>query len=61
VLLSALTTLEGFGTLALSENRGIAAVGMVSLVGIAACLLAALGTLPALLELWGTYRVAARK
>src|SRR5712692_8518380 len=53
VILSALTTLEGFGTLALSVNRGIASVGLISLVGISACLLAALFTLPATLQLWG--------
>jgi predicted RND superfamily exporter protein len=53
VILSALTTLEGFGTLALSVNRGIASVGLVSLVGISACLLAALCTLPATLQIWG--------
>jgi hypothetical protein len=52
VILSALTTLEGFGTLALSVNRGIASVGLISLVGISACLLAALFTLPATLQLW---------
>jgi predicted RND superfamily exporter protein len=53
VILSALTTLEGFGTLALSVNRGIASVGLISLVGISACLLAALFTLPAALQIWG--------
>ncbi len=53
VILSALTTLEGFGTLALSVNRGIASVGLISLVGISACLLAALCTLPAALQTWG--------
>jgi predicted RND superfamily exporter protein len=52
ILLSALTTLEGFGTLALSVNRGIASVGLVSLVGASGCLLAALFTLPAALQLW---------
>ena len=52
VLLSAFTTLEGFGTLAFSVNRGIASVGLVSLVGICACLGAALFTLPAVLHLW---------
>jgi len=52
VILSALTTLEGFGTLALSVNRGIASVGLIALVGISACLLAALFTLPATLQLW---------
>jgi predicted exporter len=53
VILSALTTLEGFGTLALSVNRGIASVGLIALVGISACLLAALSTLPATLQIWG--------
>lgn len=52
VILSALTTLEGFGTLALSVNRGIASVGLISLVGISSCLLAALFTLPATLQIW---------
>ena len=51
VILSALTTLEGFGTLALSVNRGIASVGLIALVGILACLLAALFTLPATLQI----------
>jgi predicted RND superfamily exporter protein len=53
VILSALTTLEGFGTLALSVNRGIASVGLIALVGISACFLAALFTLPATLHIWG--------
>lgn len=53
VLLSALTTLEGFGTLALSENRGIASVGLIALGGASACLLAAVSTLPAALQVWG--------
>src|SRR5262249_53293050 len=52
VMLSALTTLEGFGTLALSVNRGIASVGVIALVGIFACLLAALSTVPAALQVW---------
>jgi len=54
--LSALTTLEGFGTLALSVNRGIASVGLVSLVGISACIIAALSRLPAALQIWGGRR-----
>ena len=61
ILLSALTTLEGFGTLALSENRGIASVGLISLVGASACLLAALSTLPAVLQLWGVQRPAGER
>ena len=56
ILLSALTTLEGFGTLALSVNRGIASVGLISLVGASACLLAALSTLPAAMQVWGAQR-----
>ena len=52
ILLSAFTNLEGFGSLAFSVNRGIASVGLVSLVGIAACLLAALSTVPAALQIW---------
>jgi predicted RND superfamily exporter protein len=43
--LSALTTLIGFGTLTL----------LVAFVGITACLLASLGTLPSVLHLWGLY------
>lgn len=50
--LSALTTLLAFGTLALSTNQGIASVGVISLVGILSCLLAALCTLPAAMQLW---------
>jgi predicted RND superfamily exporter protein len=53
ILLSACTNLEGFGSLALSVNRGIASVGLVSLVGIAACLLAAVSTVPAALQVLG--------
>lgn len=50
ISLSALTTQIGFGTLALSRNQGIAAVDLVALVGITACLVASLGTLPAALQ-----------
>jgi predicted RND superfamily exporter protein len=53
VILHALTTLEGFGTLALSVSRGIASVGLSALVGISACLPVALSTLPATLQIWG--------
>jgi predicted RND superfamily exporter protein len=53
ILLSAFTNLEGCGSLALSVHRGIASVGMVSLVGLTGCLLAALSTVPAVLQVWG--------
>ena len=54
VILSALTTLEGFGTLALSVNRGIASVGWIALVGVSVCLLVALCTFPVTLQIWST-------
>lgn len=52
ISLSALTTQIGFGTLVFSQNQGIASVGLVALIGITACLVASLGTLPAALQLW---------
>ena len=54
ISLSAVTTQVGFGTLALSTNQGLASVGVVALVGITACLVASLCTLPAALHVWLT-------
>jgi len=51
VIVSALTTLEGFGTLALSVHRGIASLGLIALVGTPAQSLAALSTVPATLPI----------
>jgi predicted exporter len=51
VIVSALTTLEGFGTLALSVHRGIASLGLIALVGTPAQFLAALSTVPATLPI----------
>ncbi|HEY7492446.1 MAG TPA: efflux RND transporter permease subunit [Candidatus Tectomicrobia bacterium] len=56
VCLGALTTMVGFGSLALSVNQGIASVGLVALTGMTACLLASLFTLPAALHIWGQQR-----
>jgi predicted RND superfamily exporter protein len=53
--LSAFTTQLAFGTLALSRNQGLASVGVVTLVGITACLLASLFTLPAAWQAWTTH------
>ena len=50
ISLSAVTTQVGFGTLALSTTQGLAFVGVVALVGITACLVASLCTLPAALQ-----------
>ena len=49
VLVSGLTAITGFGTLTLAQHRGIRSLGEVMSVGIAACMLAALTFLPALL------------
>jgi predicted RND superfamily exporter protein len=49
VLVSGLTAIVGFGTLGLGKHQGIQSLGLVMAVGIAACLIAALTFLPALL------------
>jgi hypothetical protein len=51
VLVSALTTVAGFGSLMLAEHAGIASLGQVMALGTGMCMLAALTILPALL-LW---------
>jgi predicted RND superfamily exporter protein len=53
--LSAFTTQLAFGTLALSQNQGLASVGVVTLLGLTACLLASLVTLPAAWHMWMTH------
>ena len=51
VLVSALTTIAGFGSLIPAKHQGIASLGLVMSAGVAACMLAALTFLPALLNL----------
>ena len=51
VLVSGLTAIVGFGSLALGEHQGIESLGLVMATGIAACLVAALSFLPALLHI----------
>jgi hopanoid biosynthesis associated RND transporter like protein HpnN len=51
VLVSALTTIAGFGSLIPAKHQGIASLGIVMATGVAACMLAALTFLPALLHL----------
>lgn len=51
VLVSALTTIAGFGSLMLAKHRGIASLGQVMSLGTAMCMLAALTILPAVLIL----------
>ncbi len=56
VLVSGLVAIAGFGSLMLAQHRGIRSLGLVMSVGIAACMLAALAVLPAVLNLLSRYR-----
>jgi hopanoid biosynthesis associated RND transporter like protein HpnN len=51
VLVSALTTIAGFGSLIPAKHQGIASLGMVMSVGVATCMIAGLTFLPAVLTL----------
>jgi hopanoid biosynthesis associated RND transporter like protein HpnN len=53
VLVSGLTAIAGFGSLMIAKHRGIHSLGCVMAMGIAACMIAALAFLPALLNLLG--------
>ena len=50
VVASALTTMAGFGVLALSRVQGMADLGLIILVGVLGALVAALGLVPALMS-----------
>jgi hopanoid biosynthesis associated RND transporter like protein HpnN len=51
VLVSGLTTIAGFGSLALAKHQGIESLGYVMAMGTATCMIAGLTFLPALLNL----------
>ena len=51
VLVSGLNTMAGFGSLILAEHRGIRSLGWIMTAGTAACMLAGLTLLPAVLSL----------
>ena len=51
VLVSALTTIAGFGSLVVADHRGIRSLGSIMAAGTAACMVAGLTSLPALLTL----------
>jgi len=55
VLVSALTTSAGFGSLILAQHRGIASLGVLMAAGSALCMVAAVTVLPALLILLKRY------
>jgi hopanoid biosynthesis associated RND transporter like protein HpnN len=51
VLVKALTTIIGFGTLMISRERGLASLGFILTLGVGCCMLSALVFLPAVLRL----------
>ena len=51
VLVVALTTMLGFGTLMLSSHRGLVGLGFLLTLGVGTCLLTSLVLLPAVLSL----------
>ena len=56
VLVSGLTAIAGFGSLIIAKDRGIHSLGCVMATGIAACMVAGLTLVPALLNLLGRWR-----
>jgi predicted RND superfamily exporter protein len=53
VLVSALTTVAGFGSLMLAHHQGIKSLGYVMSIGVISCLIAALALLPCVIQLFG--------
>lgn len=60
VLVKALTTMIGFGTLMISTERGLAGLGLILTLGVGCCMVTALVFLPAVLHLLPAPRKAAR-
>jgi hopanoid biosynthesis associated RND transporter like protein HpnN len=56
VLVKALTTMIGFGTLMISSERGLASLGFILTLGVCCCMVTALIFLPAVLHLLGGRR-----
>ena len=56
VLVKALTTMIGFGTLMISSQRGLVGLGFCLTLGVGCCMLAALVFLPAVLQTLGNPR-----
>jgi predicted RND superfamily exporter protein len=53
ILVKALTTVLGFGTLMIADHRGMASLGLILAVGVTCCMVTALVFLPALLHVMG--------
>jgi hopanoid biosynthesis associated RND transporter like protein HpnN len=51
IMVAALTTILGFGTLMIAEHRGLASLGLVLALGVGCCMAAALVVLPTFLSL----------
>ncbi len=56
ILIAGLTTMIGFGSLALASHRGLASLGSVLLLGVGACLVTATVVLPNMLVAFGVAR-----
>ncbi len=56
ILIASLTTMIGFGSLALASHRGLASLGVVLLLGVGSCLLTSTIVLPNLLVAVGQTR-----
>ncbi len=56
VLVKALTTMIGFGTLMIASERGLAGLGLILTLGVGCCMVTALVFLPAVLRVLGTRR-----
>lgn len=52
ILLSALTTIFGFGTLAFATHHGIASLGLLMTIGVALCMVTSLYVCPAILKIF---------
>jgi predicted RND superfamily exporter protein len=59
IMIAALTTILGFGTLMLAQHRGLASLGLFLALGVTCCMLAALVVLPALLHIISARRLPA--
>jgi hopanoid biosynthesis associated RND transporter like protein HpnN len=60
IMVAALTTVLGFGTLMLARHRGMASLGLALTLGVTFCMLAALVVLPAVLRMADARRMRSR-
>jgi predicted RND superfamily exporter protein len=60
MFVAALTTILGFGTLMISQHRGLVSLGLVLTLGVTCCMFGALIVLPALLGFVDSWRTPAQ-